>query len=125
MSETTPTGAPMGTETVDRADVDLVDEERDARDEGRWDARWVDLGADSSALAQRWNAIQAGFVDEPRQAVQQADALVADVIQRLADSFASQRQRLEEQWTRGEEVSTEDLRVVLRRYREFFQQLLA
>jgi hypothetical protein len=125
MSETTPTGAPMGTETVDRADVDLVDEERDARDDGRWDARWVDLGADSSALAQRWNAIQAGFVDEPRQAVQQADALVADVIQRLADSFASQRQRLEEQWTRGEEVSTEDLRVVLRRYREFFQQLLA
>jgi hypothetical protein len=32
---------------------------------------------------------------------------------------------LEEQWDRGEEASTEDLRIALKRYREFFERLLA
>jgi hypothetical protein len=73
----------------------------------------------------RWDRIQTGFVDEPRNAVQQADELVAQVIQRLADSFAQERSRLENQWDRGEQVNTEDLRVTLQTYRSFFHRLLA
>jgi sirohydrochlorin ferrochelatase len=67
--------------------------------------------------------IQVRFVDEPRGAVEDADALVATVMQRLAEGFASERERLEAQ--RGRGISTEDLRVALQRYRSFFQRLLA
>jgi hypothetical protein len=73
----------------------------------------------------RWEEIQTGFVDEPRRAVEQADALVADLMQRLADSFSQERRSLETQWDRGDDVSTEDLRVALRRYRSFFDRLLS
>jgi len=72
----------------------------------------------------RWSEIQTGFVDEPRRAVQQADALVSDVINRIADSFGRERAQLEQQWDRGDNVSTEDLRVALQRYRSFFSRLL-
>ena len=73
----------------------------------------------------RWTEIQAAFVDEPRRAVEQTDALVADVIKRLASSFADERSKLEGQWGRGDNVSTEDLRVALQRYRAFFDRLLS
>src|SRR3954462_3611746 len=73
----------------------------------------------------RWEKIQTGFVDEPRQTVEQADELVAEVMKRLAEGFATERERLEGQWGRGEDVSTEDLRVTLQRYRGFFQRLLS
>jgi len=73
----------------------------------------------------RWTDIQAGFVDEPRRAVQQADALVSDVINRVADSFGREREQLERQWDSGDQVSTEDLRVALQRYRSFFSRLLS
>jgi hypothetical protein len=72
-----------------------------------------------------WDAIQGGFVDEPRKAVEDADELVATTMKRLAQMFAEERQNLEHQWDRGDEVSTEDLRVALRRYRSFFDRLLA
>ncbi len=81
--------------------------------------------SESGSLNSRWDAVQATFVDEPRQAVQQADELVASAIQRLAEVFAQERARLEEQWDRGDSVSTEDLRVALQRYRSFFRRLLA
>jgi len=80
-------------------------------------------GADE--FQSRWEEIQVRFVDEPRGAVEDADALVATVMQRLAEGFASERERLEAQWGRGEDISTEDLRVALQRYRSFFQRLLA
>ncbi len=72
----------------------------------------------------RWDQIQAAFVDEPRGAVERADALVADAIAKLAEGFARTRGELEEQWKRGDNVSTEDLRQGLRRYRSFFTRLL-
>lgn len=72
-----------------------------------------------------WDAIQVGFVDEPRQAVQQADALVAAATKRLAEMFAVEREKLESQWDRGDDVSTENLRLALRRYRSFFSRLLS
>ena len=61
----------------------------------------------------RWQEIQTSFVDQPRDAVAEADSLVADLMQRLAASFSQERERLEAQWDRGDDVSTEDLRVAL------------
>jgi hypothetical protein len=83
------------------------------------------LLADSDEFQRRWEEIQVRFVDEPRGAVEDADALVATVMQRLAEGFAQERERLEAQWGRGEDISTEDLRVALQRYRSFFQRLLS
>jgi hypothetical protein len=79
---------------------------------------------ESRDFHKRWTDIQTAFVDEPRRAVEQADELVAEVIKRLADSFAQERSRLEGQWGRGDNVSTEDLRIALQRYRAFFDRLL-
>jgi hypothetical protein len=73
----------------------------------------------------RWREIQAGFVDEPRNAVERADELVAELMQKLAQSFSQQRNELEKQWDASENVSTEDLRVALTRYRSFFERLLS
>ncbi|HYK94975.1 MAG TPA: hypothetical protein VE011_03785 [Candidatus Dormibacteraeota bacterium] len=81
--------------------------------------------AATGQLRDRWADVQAGFVDQPRSAVEHADALVAEVMQRLAKGFATERQHLEEQWSRGDDVSTEDLRLALQRYRSFFDRLLA
>jgi hypothetical protein len=72
----------------------------------------------------QWSKVQTGFVDEPRRTVEAADKLVASVMQRLAEGFANERSGLEKQWDRGGEVSTEDLRVALQRYRSFFDRLL-
>ena len=76
-------------------------------------------------LRNRWMDVQTGFVDEPRRAVEDADALVAATMQRLAEIFSSERAELEGQWGRGDDVSTEDLRVALQRYRAFFGRLLS
>jgi hypothetical protein len=80
--------------------------------------------SDVSDLRTRWGNVQTGFVDEPRRAVEEADKLVAAVMQRLAEGFAKERSTLEKQWDRGDNVSTEDLRVALQRYRSFFDRLL-
>lgn len=76
-------------------------------------------------LRSRWKEIQTAFVDEPRKAVEQADGLVASAMKRLAEVFAEERSKLEKQWDRGDNVSTEDLRVALQRYRTFFHKLLS
>jgi hypothetical protein len=80
---------------------------------------------DEENFRSRWNGIQTGFVDEPRRAVEQADELVAELMQHLARSFSDQRTNLETQWQRSEQVSTEELRGALRRYRSFFDRLLS
>jgi len=81
--------------------------------------------SEASDLRRQWDAIQVGFVDEPRKAVEEADSLVAGTMKRLAEVFADERNKLERQWDRGENVSTEDLRLALRRYRSFFSRLLS
>jgi hypothetical protein len=73
----------------------------------------------------QWNAIQAEFVDNPNTSVEAADSLVAQVMKRLAEIFNEEREKLESQWQQGEEVSTENLRVALQRYRSFFNRLLS
>jgi hypothetical protein len=76
-------------------------------------------------LRTRWDQVQTSFVDEPRDAVEQADTLVATVVKRIAEQFAEEREKLEQQWHRGNDVSTEDLRQGLKRYRAFFDRLLS
>jgi hypothetical protein len=73
----------------------------------------------------RWDQVQTSFVDEPRHAVEQADTLVATVVKRIAEQFAEERSKLEKQWDRGDNVSTEELRQGFQRYRAFFDRLLS
>lgn len=73
----------------------------------------------------RWQDVQGSFVDDPKNAVRNADELVASLMQRLAQVFADERSGLEHEWDKGDNVSTEDLRVALRRYRSFFDRLLS
>ena len=80
---------------------------------------------EAQELRTKWEKIQTGFVDEPRKAVQDADALVAAATKRLAEIFAEERAQMERDWDRGDDVSTEDLRIALRRYRSFFDRLLS
>lgn len=82
------------------------------------------FAADASGLRSRWDDIQASFVDDPADCVQKADTLVTEVVDQLTAAFSDARSRLEAQWARGEQASTEDLRLALQRYREFFQRLL-
>ena len=80
---------------------------------------------DTDRLGARWREIQTSFVDEPRESVAAADQLVADLMQQLAATFSREREQLESQWDRGDNVSTEELRVALTRYRSFFDRLLS
>ncbi len=110
----------------------LVDQEKGGEvparspGEGR-DERQIALFPDNEVrdMRSRWDKIQTGFVDEPRQAVKQADELVASAMKRIAEQFSQERSELEKQWDRGDDVSTEDLRVALQRYRGFFDRLLS
>jgi hypothetical protein len=82
-------------------------------------------GDNLAELRSRWAGVQAAFVDDPKECVQKADVLVSDLVEQLTAGFAETRSHLEEQWHRGEEASTEDLRLALMHYREFFERLLA
>jgi hypothetical protein len=101
-----------------------ADQQRDTQDD-RSTANQPLLSADDGqGFKDRWEQIQVRFVDEPQASVKDADALVTELMQRLADSFAEERGRLEAQWERGEQASTEDLRTALQQYRSFFRRLL-
>ncbi|MFE0350898.1 hypothetical protein [Streptomyces griseoluteus] len=124
-----PAGAPERTPLTERDDRDRRPE-GDQR-QGTGQPRSVDEGADpliahqeADTFRERWAKIQGTFVDDPKDAVRSADALVADVIQSLAATFADHKKELEGQWSRGEQVETEGLRVALQQYRTFFNQLL-
>jgi len=113
--------APVERQPVDRGDMNGADVQRvdTERREGLFP------GSEAQGFQGRWSDIQASFVDEPRRSVEQADGLVAEVMQRLAQVFSDERGRLEKQWDRGEDTDTEALRQALRRYRSFFDRLLA
>jgi len=82
-------------------------------------------GSEAEKLRSEWQSVQTAFVDEPRRAVERADELVGRVTQRLADVFGSTRAELEKRWGQGGDASTEDLRLLLQRYRSFFDRLLS
>ena len=106
--------------------ADLAGGEKTGRDEATETERLEPLlaGDDAGDFRGRWESIQTSFVDEPRDAVQRADALVAELMQRLAQTFARERESLEQQWAGGGEAGTEELRIALQRYRSFFERLL-
>jgi hypothetical protein len=81
--------------------------------------------ADAARFRGRWREVQAGFVDDPKRAVQDADVLVAELMQSLASAFSERKHLLEDQWREGTSAETEDLRLALRGYRSFLDQLLA
>jgi len=120
--------APIGRDTAAGESTDAQETEAStggSRDERLEERESLLETGDSDAMRREWEAIQVGFVDDPRASVERADALVADVMRRLAVVFAEARAGLEAQWDRGDEVSTEDLRVALTRYRSFFERLLS
>lgn len=82
-------------------------------------------GGEAEDYRSRWLDIQTRFVDAPQDSVEDADELVAEVIKSIAETFAEERDFLEDQWKRGDEVSTEDLRIAMQRYRSFFNRLLS
>src|SRR6266545_63174 len=88
------------------------------------DSREPGLVDDAHALMVQWQEVQVGFVDDPRKALQAADELVQQVIQQVERRFATERDSMEHQWSRGQDVSTEDLRLMLQRYRSLFNRLL-
>jgi len=113
-------------DSYDRSEETATRTNTNSGQTGKTDERTALFTPDeTSTLRGQWDAIQVGFVDEPRQAVEKADALVAGAMKRLAEGFASERERLEKQWDRGDSVSTEELRLALQRYRAFFGRLLS
>jgi hypothetical protein len=112
-------------EAVDDADAPLDRDEANVRTNDDPASMPLLASDETASFDTRWQEIQVAFVDEPRQAVERADQLVEELTERLTSSFARQRGELEETWERGEDVSTEDLRQALTRYRSFFQRLLA
>jgi hypothetical protein len=111
----------------DRAAQDAADRAREGAPRTIVDDAPAPLFVDEDAAGYRtrWSAIQTGFVDEPRKAVEEADTLVAEVMKRLAEVFANERRDLESAWERSDKISTEDLRIAMRRYRSFFERLLS
>jgi hypothetical protein len=90
------------------------------------DGRIALLGsAEEDRFRQRWGDAQARFVDDPQEAVRTADALVAELMQSLAQGFSEHKARLDDQWQRGGDPDTEELRQALQRYRSFFDRLLS
>ena len=110
-----------GKDRVSDVNVSAADDPRDLR--SSHDGSYLPE-QDGSQLGERWQHIQAEFVDDPRQSVAQAHQLVGELMQRIVDTFSKERSQLEHQWSEGESVSTEDLRVCLQRYRSFFTRML-
>jgi hypothetical protein len=123
-------------ETLTTAELASIEGGNDDRREAQRDPRQA-RGGDGGSLQPllpsdvtqkfraRWDELQIKFVDDTRNSVAQADQLVAELMKSLAGTFASEREGLENQWTKGENISTEDLRIALRRYRSFFERFLA
>jgi hypothetical protein len=123
-----PDGDPLAEEAQDKdplaEPVPAAVASADAVDAGQAGPAGLGSADDQERFTARWQEIQAGFVDEPRRAVQDADALVVDMMDRLARMLASEREQLESAGETGK-ISTEDLRQGLRRYRTLFERLLA
>lgn len=109
---------------ADDADAPIARDEPAGHVEGKERLEPLFDSGREQELRDRWHEMQARFVDEPRDTVSEADSLVAELLRDLAQSFDQARSNLEQQWSSGGDVSTEDLRVTLQRYRSFFERVL-
>jgi hypothetical protein len=118
----------MNTEAIDRGDVIDVDGETTtemAATKPNPSSKTPYLAeADGARVNERWQRVQTDFVDDPRKSVAEAHQLVSEMVERIVATFTQERNELERQWSKGDNVSTEDLRVSLQRYRTFFERLL-
>jgi hypothetical protein len=110
----------------EEVDVDERGEQTEKQQDEQTQDRDALFGRSGEAedFRRRWSEIQVSFVDEPERSVEQADELVVDLTDQLVSSMRAERSQLEQRWSRDEEVTTEDLRVTLQRYRSFFDRLL-
>ena len=112
--------------SMERPEPDSAPMQTQAEAAGHEDERAPLLASgDAEGFRRRWEDLQAGFVDQPREMVEQANELVGELMQQLSSGFNEKRSELEAQWEKGEDVSTEELRVALTRYRSFFNRLLS
>jgi hypothetical protein len=139
MSDRTETETETGTETEPEAveedarpgtadlvrEAEAIDPSDRTDTQAETDREPLFEAADRDRFSDRWTTVQAAFVDDPRDAVKEADTLVAELMKRLAETFSAERAGLESQWDNDEDVSTEDLRIALQRYRSFFDRLLS
>ena len=79
---------------------------------------------DPDQVQARWRELQTAFVDDPEEAVQQADALVGEVVDALTSSLSSRTGELRERWKDSGGTDTEQLRLALRDYRVVLERLL-
>lgn len=108
-----------------RANVeDQTVETRTARTSTNEELEPLFMDDESESFRTQWLNIQGKFVDNPRESVREADELVASVLKSVTMGFHNRRTSLEKQWNSGSNVSTEDLRLALKRYRSFFDRLL-
>jgi hypothetical protein len=110
-------------EIIERRDSEFVSQA--GEDGNSRHARALFSRDEADDLRRRWDSIQGRFVDDPRDAVAEADSLVSEVIDHITDQFDAERSRLEARWNEGDNVSTEDLRRTVQRYRSFFHHLLS
>ena len=128
VAEARPMPAPPETEETQEEEEEEESDRLDSSSEGSHEIEERRPLFDDDELGtyrSRWDEVQARFVDDPRGTVKDADALVNDVMQRLTQTFSDERSSLESQWSEGKDVSTEDLRIAMQRYRSFFARLLA
>lgn len=121
--------ANLGTQNLSNAEFDIYETQSDGRlDLNLHSGKLPGLLLDHASVEQfnsRWRTVQIGFVDEPHKSIEQADQIVSDVIERIRDAFNAERDLLKTEWSNEDQVSTEDLRLALQRYRSFFTRLLS
>jgi hypothetical protein len=122
-AETMPMVTPAPADSVPASTAAVRDDATAVRNDSVRDSSYMQKDA-KQEIDQRWQKVQSEFVDDPRQSVAHAHQLVSDAVQRIVDTFTQERNQLERQWSEGGDVSTEDLRVCLHRYREFFTRLV-
>ena len=94
---------------------------RRAKDEGQT----LLAEREASGLRSEWDTVMASFIDDPRTAVEDADKLVSEAIQRVTQVFTEERSKLGQKWSDSKDASTEDLRHSLQDYRALFSRLLS
>jgi hypothetical protein len=77
-------------------------------------------GSEAGEFQQNWQQIQSGFVEDPASAVRRAEDLTDKILTSLTRALEDRRQILDNSARNGD---TEQLRLVLRQYREVLESV--